>query len=432
MRYLTLCERDTVGVGQGRPLSEHEADGIAKLADRMPKGSLAWERRALRFGPFCGVLRTSELTIELLPKIERGASTPAGSRGLLVAMLASTGRLRFSRIGDADLGRQNLHLLDIFIQDFCERVKSALRGGAIATYIATDANLSAIRGRLRLTEHLARNAFDHSRLLCRFDERTVDNAFNRALKHVLRALLSHALAPSTRAGVTSLLHRLHEVTDQRVRPSDLDALRFDRTNDYWRNAFQQARWLLDGMFPDVRTGDSRGSALLFNMERLFEEVLGEKIRRATRTLADLQLRVELQSAQRRLATEGFLLRPDIAVFVNDRVEAILDAKWKHLRADEPHADVSSADAYQMNAYAGRYGCRQLTLVYPASAGCAPGLVRQFRLQTPLQPILDVVAVDLHELAFGSRVPLGLEGMFAGIRTGGSAKERAQAAGSVTG
>ena len=189
---------------------------------------------------------------------------------------------------------------------------------------------------------------------------------------------------------------------------------------------------MDGMFPDIRTGDSRGSALLFNMERLFEEVLGEKIRRASRTLADLQLRVELQSAQRRLATEGFLLRPDIAVFVNDRVEAILDAKWKHLRADEPHADVSSADAYQMNTYAGRYGCRQLTLVYPASAGCAPGLVRQFRLQTPLQPILDVVAVDLHELAFGSRVPLGLEGMFAGIRTGGSAKERAQAAGRVTG
>ena len=248
MRYLTLCERDTVGVGQRRPLSEHEADGIAKLADRMPKGSLAWERRALRFGPFCGVLRTSELTIELLPKIERGASTPAGSRGLLVAMLASTGRLRFSRIGDADLGRQNLHLLDIFIQDFCERVKSALRGGAIATYIATDANLNAIRGRLRLTEHLARNAFDRSRLLCRFDERTVDNAFNRALKHVLRALLSHALAPSTRAGVTSLLHRLHEVTDQRVRPSDLDALRFDRTNDCWRNAFHTNT----GKFPGTR------------------------------------------------------------------------------------------------------------------------------------------------------------------------------------
>ena len=428
MRYLTLCERDTVGVGQGHPLSESEADGIAKLADRLPKGSLAWEHRALRFGPFCGVLRTSELTIELLPKIERGASTPAGPRGLLVAMLVSAGRLRFKRIGDADLGRQDLHLLDIFIQDFCERVKAALQSGAVAAYIATDANLNAIRGRLCLTEHLARNAFDHSRLLCQFDERTVDNAFNRALKHVLRALLGHALAPATRAGVTSLLHRLHEIADQRVRPSDLDALRFDRTNVHWRSVFQQARWLLSGMFPDVRTGDRRGSALLFNMERLFEEVLGERIRRACRTLADLHLRVELQSPQRHLATAGFLLRPDITVLVNDRVEAILDAKWKHLRADVPHADVSSADAYQMNAYAGRYGCQQLVLVYPASAGCAPGHVRQFRLQTPEQPILDVVAVDLHELAFGSRAPNGLEGVFTGIRTAWSVEERAPTAG----
>ena len=81
MRYLNLRERDTVGVGQGHPLSEREADGIARLADRLPKGSLAWEHRALRFGPFCGVLRTSDLTIELLPKIERGATTSARIAG---------------------------------------------------------------------------------------------------------------------------------------------------------------------------------------------------------------------------------------------------------------------------------------------------------------------------------------------------------------
>ena len=246
MRNLTLRERDTVGVGHGLQLSEREADGIAKLGDRLPKGLLAWERRKLRFGPFCGVLRTSELTIELLPKIELGVATPTRSRGLLIAMLASTGRLRYQRIGEAGLGRQEHHLLDIFIRDFCERVKAALRGGAIATYTATDANLKAIRGRLRLTEHLTRNAFDHSSVLCRFDERTFDNPFNRALKHVLRVLLGHALDPEISAGVTSLLHRLDDVADQRVRPSDLDALQFNRTNDHWRETFEQARWLLTG------------------------------------------------------------------------------------------------------------------------------------------------------------------------------------------
>ena len=206
-------------------------------------------------------------------------------------------------------------------------------------------------------------------------------------------------------------------------PADLDALQFDRTNDHWRSAFEQARWLLGGMFPDVRAGDSPGSALLFNMERLFEEVLGQRIRRACQKLTGLQLRVELQGPQQHLATAGFLLRPDIAVFVNDQVAAILDAKWKHLRPREPHADVSSADAYQMNAYAGRYECQQLVLVYPASAGCAPGHVRQFRLQTPARPILNVVAVDLHDLAFGSHVPTGLKGVLTAIGTAGSAEGR---------
>ena len=158
----------------------------------------------------------------------------------------------------------------------------------------------------------------------------------------------------------------------------------------------------------MRLGDARGSVLLFNMERLFEEVLGRRIMRESRKFIGSQLHVELQKPQLHLATTGFRLRPDITIQNDDQVVAILDAKWKQLVPSEPNADVSSADAYQMNAYASRYRCNSLALVYPASARCAPGYVREFRFQTPGQPILDVVAVDIHDLAFGDAMPAGLE------------------------
>ena len=425
MRYLTLRERDVVRVGHGHELSEREADGIAKLAEILPRGSVGWEHRALRFGPFCGVLRTPELTIELLPKTDRGSAPVAEPRGLLVAMLAATGRVRFPGVGDAGLGHQAIHLLDVFIHDFCDRVKIALRGGAIAAYIERNENLRELRGRLRLTEHLLQNAFNQSRVLCRFDERTIDNPFNRALKHVLRVLLSHAVDPQTRASVTSLLHRLDEVADRRVRVADLDVLRFDRTNERWRDVFDQAKGLLAGLFPDVRAGNTEGSALLFNMERLFEDVLGWRIARMCRTLVGAGSRVEFQRPQRTLASSDFLLRPDVTVFVHDRLVVILDAKWKELKPDEPHADVSSADAYQMNAYAGRYRCNRLVLVYPSSSRCAPGHVREFYLQTPGQPVVEVVAVDLYDLALGSGPLAGLEGMLARLRGARSGAEHAK-------
>ncbi|WP_411957654.1 5-methylcytosine restriction system specificity protein McrC [Paracoccus homiensis] len=86
-----------------------------------------------------------------------------------------------------------------------------------------------IRGRLELTEHLRTNACDRSHLLCHFDERSIDNPYNQALKAVLRILLGLALSPRTRAMVAAFLHRFVEVTDRRVRARDVGALRFDRT-----------------------------------------------------------------------------------------------------------------------------------------------------------------------------------------------------------
>lgn len=411
MRRLTFREREGVSIGPVGEISELEAEGIAKLAGRLPAGALAWGHRTLKFGPFCGVLQTEQLAIEVLPKIDHGNESSEEMRGLLVAMLARAGELGSKRVGDADLGQQHSHLLDVFIEDFCSQVKSALRGGAIARYSERTENLNAIRGRLELTEHLRANAFDSSHLLCRFDERSIDNPYNQALKGVLRILLGFALSPRTRAMVTAFLHRFDEVGDLIVRARDIDGLRLDRTIRHWEPVFARARWLLSGLYPDVRTGDAAGSALLFNMEKLFEKVLGLRIRNACQIQWGGRLSVGLQGPVRNLATSGFQLRPDITIQSRDETIAILDAKWKHLELDEPNSGVSSGDVYQLNAYASRYRCKRLALVYPASSECPAGKVTEFVLLTEERPKLEVVAVDVRDLAFGNGIPDGINGMF---------------------
>lgn len=410
MRRLTFQEREGVSIGPAGEISELEAEGLARLAGRLPSGALTWGHRSLKFGPFCGVLQTEQLAIEILPKIDHGSDSSEEMRGLLVAMLARAGELGSKRVGDAVLGQQHSHLLDIFIEDFCSQVKSALRGGAIARYTERTENLNAIRGRLELTEHLRANAFDRSHLLCRFDERSIDNPHNQALKGVLRILLRFALSPRTRAMVAAFLHRFDEVTDRRITTREVDALRLDRTIRHWEPVFAQARWLLAGLYPDVRTGDAAGSALLFNMEKLFETVLGLRIRHACQARAGSRLSVGLQGPVKNLATSDFQLRPDITIQSGNETAAVLDAKWKRLDLSEPNSGVSSSDAYQMNAYASRYRCKRLALVYPASRDCPPGKITEFVLRTQDRPMLEVIAVDVRELAFGSGVPAGMDGM----------------------
>ena len=417
MRRLSLRERDTVPVGGDGPLSEREAEALAVLDQRLPRGALERQHGAIRFGSFCGVIRVPGLTVELLPKTGLDTRPNEDARGVLIAMLAAAGHLRITRTGDAGLGQQGRHLLDVFILDFCGLVAAALRGGPIARYVEKEENLRAVRGRLQLTEHLRLNAFDRSRVLCRFDERSLDNAHNRVLRSVIGQLRGRALGGRARAVATSLLHRFDAVADVPARAADVDALTFDRTTEGWRGVFAQAGWLLRCLYPDVRAGDAEGSALLFDMERLFETVLGRRIVRLCARRQGTGLRVVLQGPPFTLADGAFGLRPDVAVQdAADKVVAILDAKWKHLDPAAHSGGVASADAYQLAAYAGRYNCGRLALVYPASADCPAGMVRSHRLLLPGGPVLNVVAVDLADLAGGSSMPAGLERML-GIEPG---------------
>ena len=134
MRRFTLRERDALPVGQLDGLTDPEAAAFALLQPTLPFGALTWEHRAIRFGPFCGVLRAGGVMVELLPKVEEVLDPDASARGLLVAMLRTTGTLTISEAGEGSLGQQRMHLLDHFILDFCARVNTALRGGAIVRY----------------------------------------------------------------------------------------------------------------------------------------------------------------------------------------------------------------------------------------------------------------------------------------------------------
>ena len=162
---------------------------------------------------------------------------------------------------------------------------------------------------------------------------------------------------------------------------------------------------MKGLFPDLRLGSVQGSSLIFNMEKLFEEAIGRRLVRVSR---GNRWRIKLQGPQRFLAESDFRLRPDITVWDGERIVSILDAKWKRLDGSKSHMGISSSDVYQMTVYASRYRCNQLVLIFPATKDCPAGFTAGFNLQIPEPACINVVAVDLRELAFSSGLPRGLE------------------------
>ena len=405
MKRITLRERDVLSCGPGGKITPTEASAFANIEPDLPKGVLNWEHQAIRFGPFCGVLRAQDVMVELLPKVDAGYDTDEDARGLLAGLLRAAGKVRPAKTGCALLGQQKRHLLDIFILDFCAEVQAALQRGAIFRYVERAENLSAIRGRLHLTEHLRQNVFDQSKLHCRFDERMVDNPFNRALKAVLRMLFVHSVGADAKSAIATLLHRFDEVGHHPGAAADIDGLIFDRTNEHWCPVFRQASWLAKGLFPSLRLGSIQGSSLIFNMERLFEEAIGRRLVRESR---GNRWQIKLQGPQRLLAESDFWLRPDITIGDGKRIVLILDTKWKWLNKNKSHMGISSSDVYQMTVYASRYRCSQLVLIFPATKDCPAGFTTGFNLQIPEPTRIHAVAVDLRELAFSRDLPQGLE------------------------
>ena len=404
MKSLTFREGETVRFNKDTGITQKEAVAFSQLKN-LPKKCLTVEHNRIRFGSFCGILRAGNVMIELLPKVEYCRNTDEQhSRNLFIQMLRATGEIRLKKVANAELSQQRTYLLDIFIIDFCDEVQQALRGGVISRYVEHTENLRTIRGRLHLTEHLRHNVFDESRVFCRFDEFTIDNPYNRILKGVLRRLFDYCLGMRARTTVTTLLHQFDEVSDYPVRAEDIDRLQFDRTNEHWKESFKRAKKLLEGFFPDIKTGDSSGSSLLFNMSQLFEDLLGARIRQRCRHSG---LRAGLQGPPRYLAkrmtdsgftTNAFKLHPDVTISDNKKFVSIFDAKWKRLDTTESNSGVSSSDAYQMAVYSGQYNCRDIALVYPASDKCPPQKVTTFKFNSPHDFTLSVITVDLNDLA----------------------------------
>jgi 5-methylcytosine-specific restriction enzyme subunit McrC len=64
----------------------------------------------------------------------------------------------------------------------------------------------------------------------------------------------------------------------------------------------------------------------------------------------------------------FQLKPDLVIRQKGIFPLIIDTKYKRLQEGDRKLGVSQADFYQMYAYAQRYNCANVLLIYPQVVG----------------------------------------------------------------
>lgn len=387
IEYEAIPVREALKDLKEKALSVSEVDALDRLGESLGIQILQHVSRT-RVSPkqFVGSIQLRDRLLEFLPKIESpGTTNSPAVRQNLLHMLLIAHDLDLSYSTDAFLGQTTGSWLDMLMRYFCQALTQQVRLGLVKRYRCEEDDLGVVRGRLVLEEQLRRNLIHQERLACEYDELDENHLLNHVFKWVLQRMQRLTLSQRTLQTARELLGIFADVDDVRPALPAVEAYSLDRSSERFRFCWELAKSFLKGETSDLYAGGQHSFAMLFDMNMLFESYVGKTLRHSLRRNPQ---RVRLQDSRFHLVQESaslkrlFRLRPDIVIEQDGATLCIIDTKWKRLNPQQRKLGVSSTDLYQMHAYATRYRCNSILLLYPwdPSTGSALGVRQRFLIE----------------------------------------------------
>lgn len=407
MRQVTLRERgrlhrlrpgrDAPGPPDQPDAAWLDARHFDRLRDydrsRADRAVFDWGVDDARAGQWVGVVQMPGLVLELLPKIDAPpdhADAPTDlARDNLLAMLAVAGEVPL-RIRDlAALSTRRAPLHETLVALFARRMLAELVKGPHRAYVHESDDLRALRGKLLVGKHIARNAARRERFTCGYEEFSTDTALGRVLRATCRVLLPRVHLGATQEALGRCFALLDDVADVPDASVWLARVVLDRHSQRFTDILEFCRLVLQQHAPTARPGEATTFSLLFDMDRVFEGFIAGFLRgQVMPRFSGLQLREQGRGARAPLLrTErdrgALYLKPDLLLTTQGSraAQAVLDTKWKRLGAhtQRAQAGLGADDLYQMFAYTRRYGVRRSVLLFPWVAG---SVARDFHVLGP--------------------------------------------------
>jgi 5-methylcytosine-specific restriction enzyme subunit McrC len=413
--YETLPIVDTLANKEQRALTREDVDWLYILAKQLRIRLIEHVGlRAVRFRQFVGLVAIDKRQVEILPKLESSTGDEPTSvmRHNLLRMLLTAHDTEVHSPGQASSTSTAAHWLDVFVAMFCRTLSEQTARGLTKEYREEQDDLYTVRGQILLDQQVTRNVVHRERIACEYDELDENNDLNQVFKLALVKMHALTMTSSTQKNLRELLVDFDRVSLRAVAGSWWGKVRLTRLNSRFRAALDLAILFLDGLSPDVTGGSTKSVSLIFDMNELFERYIGRLMRRQ---LNKRGLNVRLQDARHYLArwssstSDVFMLKPDIVVCNGQATLCIADTKWKRLAEQERKMGIAQADLYQMLAYAERYSCSRVLLLYPFQ--------RSSHLARSVERLLEFqhrsITVLIGQVALGdlSTVPSQLDDLF---------------------
>lgn len=365
--------------GDDPPLQERHLRQLERLNRQAGAELVKLGYRQIQATSYVGVIQLGAATLQVLPKVDyRFAESDSDTDRVqsavanLLWMLVYAGELPIHEQDITGLLKQRGSLFEILVRIFADRLLEQLQRGLHRHYRQQTETLPVLKGRWQLSRQLQTQPLIKDKFLVSYDEFIPDNLLNRVLYFTTHLLRQYTRSAANRKQLDIIRLWFEDVTLlPRIQPQTLARVTFTRLNVAWQPIFNLACMFLLQESLQLSSGSTQAFTFLFDMNLLFERFVTGFLRRHRQQalpehLQECEILAQGRGDARWLARLGhkngrrvFRLKPDLMLRRPDkRVALIIDTKYK------THPRINEADVYQMHAYATRFECPDVLLLYP--------------------------------------------------------------------
>lgn len=370
-RLIQVFEHDKLTANslcsKGEKLGEKIIDKLWQYNDSNKNIYFEGIRHGVKFKNYVGVIQIGGTTIEILPKADKLNTTSDAEKdvwhNVLLKMLAHCKKIKVNAVSEASLRKRYQSLLDLYFELYLNEVNQLIQKRLIKKYSQNSGNVLSLKGRMDFAKNIQQNVIRQERFFTTHQVYDYNHLTNQILYKALKVLKTISNNTYLIDGINRLLSSFPEIKEIEINKSHFDKITSNRKTAPYNEALKIAKMILLNYSPDIKGGDENMLALLFDMNKLWEEYIFRMLLKVDNP----SIKVNFQNRDK--FWEDKIIKPDIVITqkaliageIKD-VHYIIDTKWKIKEYAEPDDD----DLKQMYVYNMYWKSEKSMLLYPTS------------------------------------------------------------------